>query len=268
MRHNISTQALGYVAVYFLVRNSSTHSYSGRLAYLRAMASVLKPPPLTALGPAVEAMRDVVLAGGADLPDDEHGQYATELSWASFSRKRSPATTAVVKLLKTWQSRYKIAPADTWLMDAALQTVAFAVLRKRVRPREWVYYPPELVWPIFVPKLRRSRWLGIDVEPWPSFRSRVRVQFAEQLNRYRLTIQSMSVSEEVLWAEQRAATWLARYVGGASWDEMAAELVKSKPLGAPKSTVRNYSIRLAERIGLTLPKRPGGRRPRRSTSST
>jgi hypothetical protein len=206
-------------------------------------------------------MQDVVVADRAiDLPDHEHGQYATELSWISFHRKRSPAARAVCNALKAWRYHFNIAPADTWIMDAALQTVAFAALRGSVPPGVWVFYPPE-PWPRFVPSLRRSAWLGHPLsESWPKFAKRMRFQFAEQLKQYRRTIQSLSFSEDLEKKEERDAGWLARYVGGESWDEIAATV--SEEIGNPKSSVRNNSLRLAKRIGLKVPKRAPGRRPK------
>jgi hypothetical protein len=244
------------------MRDSLKYSYSGRLAYLQAIESVWKPRPLATLAPAVKAMREFVVVDGAnDLPDGEHGRYATALFWKSFCRKRSPAAASVQDALVIWQKRHKISPTDLWIMDAALQTVAFAVLREGRQPDQWIYYPPEKVLPKFVPKLHNSAWLGEDVESWPSFAKLMRHQFRTELDLYRRSVKAISFSESIEKTEENDATWLARYIGGESWDRIAASIdIRYK---APKSSVRNNSFRLAKRIGLTLPERAAGRRSRR-----
>src|SRR5438132_1106726 len=129
-------------------------------------------------------MRDVIAEIGADdLSEDEHGQYATGLTWGSFLLKRDSMTRKVCNALDSWRASHNIAPKDLWVLDAALQTIAFAALREQ-EPSEWVYFPPERVWPKFVPEFRRSTWLRGEDEPWPIFAIRMHAQFAKQLNRY------------------------------------------------------------------------------------
>lgn len=248
----------------FLVPDSSKFSYSGRLAYLEAIASLWRPSPLATLGRAAKTIRGVVLAEGIDpLDDSEHARYAIRLSWSSFTHKRSPVFSEVCTALAAWRKRYTISPDDSWIMDAALQTVAYAALQERQRPRIWVYRPSNYAYPKFIPNLRRSDWSGDELEPWLEFSKRMYAQFAEQLNQYRLDMRRFNPYPKIEnTEEERDAKWLARYMGGESWDALAH---LAKKYENPKSTVRNYSIRFAKRIGVTLPERPAGRRPRRNT---
>jgi hypothetical protein len=211
-------------------------------------------------------MRRLVVTGrAANLPEDEHGQYASKFSWKSFRREHGRAAVPVETTLEAWRTLHQIAKADLWIMDAALQTVAFAAVAHKPEPVQWFYSPPERLWPKFTPKLRGSTWRRSDHQPWPKFAKKMRSQFGKELDEYRRVMTSMAFPDDLgKKDEDRDARWLARYVGGESWDSIAAE-VAAQPgasFAEPKSSVVNNSRRFAKRIGLTPPHRKPGRRPR------
>ena len=243
-------------------RSKLKHSYSGRMAFLEAIENTWTPSPLEMLAPATKAVQSWFLDLGllAEVPREEHGREATDLKWAEFSCSDDPGTKATWDALAEWQRFYKIDPADLWIMDAALQTCGFAAFRGKSRPGEWVYYPTEKTWPKFNPKFSDGRWHGDLIEPWATFARRVRGELNKELKAYHLILKRMSLDPEPRNEEARDAEWLARYLRGDSWEQIAADL--SPKFREPKATAVNYTIRFAERISVTVPKRRPGRRKR------
>jgi hypothetical protein len=144
------------------------------------------------------------------------------------------------------------------VLDAAIQTVAFAAFSGDPRPYEWIYETSRS--PRFTPKIEGARWLGSEVEPWTEFKKGMRQQLLDQLKAYRKRVEDSD--RDPSKEEIRDASWLARYMGGESYDSIADTLqyddVKTY---RRKSLVSVNVARYAKRIGITLPARGRGRRP-------
>jgi hypothetical protein len=236
------------------------------MAFLEAIENTWRPRPLKRLAQTVESMKRWLLSEGllTEVPEWDHGREATDLCWNDFNRYRTREAINVRESLTRWGNQYKIAAIGAWIMDAALQTSAFAAFREQSNQIEWVYWPTERTWPKLSAKLSNLRWFGKPTESWSNFARRTHRKLEAKLKTYRRVIESMSIDGDVRDKERRDATWLARYVAGESWEQIAAELETSEE---PKSLVRNTSVRLAERISIKLPARPPGRRRRKRHSS-
>ena len=144
--------------------------FAGRLAYLRAIERVWKPAPLETLAkatPPVVAWLEPSYDMAVKYPDPPDGSRRIFLhmklgigwEWPRWSELLNSALDAPRGALMDWRSRYPIAEADSWIMDAALHTILQCWLDKS--PLQWFYAPGE-PWPgLFRPQYG-IRWRGDD----------------------------------------------------------------------------------------------------------
>jgi hypothetical protein len=230
-------------------------NYSGRLQYLEALEKVSRPSTLETLSRAVglRVRHPIDIPNQLKHPED-HWVYAGGMRWRAFCE--SAELGDVRRELERWQQRHEPACAANWIMDAAVQTVTLAVLREQKQPSEWLYLPMEDERSLFALRFEgEAPWWHPDLEPWPDFAKRIRATFNQQLDDYR----RLRLAEAKDVGEAQAATWLARWLCRESWEQIAAD---NPRYGQPKSSVANGAKLFARRIGLTIPKKKPGRRPK------
>lgn len=295
-------------------RVSCSVDYDGREAFLHAAEREWLPRPLTALLDAVPAVMDwlatlpawqqawqgdpftpgeaetwFVCSAGLPrhlrlwFPPERRAELrpfsialAMRLSfqWRNVLEDASPEAAAARRALESWRSLYPVAATDSWFLDAAIQTVAYAVyweqrvvfdppLEKMPLDLRWAYCPEGRRPSEFNPRIKHPRWRSAAESP-AAFKRRVTKDFQAQLADYVKQVKRQLGKAKT--HQDRDAEWTARYLGG----EPIVSIAKGDeaPSKDPYYYVRRAVERFALRIGLTLPGKLGTRLDREPATRT
>lgn len=174
----------------------------------------------------------------------------TPLNWASVTADPSLTAVTAADALNHWRDQYGIAPADTWILDAAIGAVACCAWTNR--PLEWLLPPPR--------ELRESfnftvSWSKIDQardsDSMASFQDQAVKDFRHALARYCAKVRVHRGDGK--GTLRRDARWTAYIFAGASEsDILDARTCTGRQVLSDGTGLRAVH-RFAARIGLTLP---------------
>jgi hypothetical protein len=167
----------------------------------------------------------------------------TPLTFAEL--KKRAEYKRCVRAITAWADEHQI--RDSWILDAASQTLAYLASRD-MRPPRWVYSEPEMPLPGFE-MVFDAYWIP-GLVPWSDFRKNMHQQLSAALQDYHRRVAP-------LWGDRgrshaTKALWTVWWQRGYS---PARILRKHERRGLKKVTVANIQLGVrafASSIGLTL----------------
>jgi len=205
--------------------------------------------PFTAGVAIGDAERDAALSH----LNAKDGMFGFE-SWDAL--QNDSERTELLKSLEEWGARFRI--TEAWIFQAALDTLQgysdypdtpMGYARPKGSERQWFWlYAPRTPPPAFQPQLARGESIWFPQEDWKTFRKRLMVRFAAQLEDYRHAVELRVKAQANL---TRDAEWTARYQKGGQAFEIAVGVRRYRDV---EQAVYRAVERFASAIGLNLRK--------------